>query len=574
MILHALKDYYDRKAADPAAEMAPPGWEWKEISFILELAADGTPVNLYSTVEGTGKARRAKRYLLPQGVKKTSGVSSNFLWETPVYALGVGDGKAKEKHAAFCEKITSLSGVPDPGLAALRKFLEFPDKDVVLEKFGETWTTCKEEGANLTFQLAGEIVTIAESPAVRDAISRLSTTGTEEDAICLVTGNREPIARLHTAIKGVWGAQTSGANIVSFNAPAFCSYGKEQSFNAPVGAGSVFAYTTALNTLLHKDSTQRMQVGDASTVFWSARPSALELTMLDVFGEPPKDDPDRNTRAVKSLYDSPEHGAFALDDAPNMFYVLGLSPNASRISIRFWIAETVEGMAGNIRQHFEDLQIVHGPKMPEILPLFRLLVSTAPLGKSENIPPNLSGDTMRAILSGGLYPHTLLQNAILRIRAEREISYPRAALIKAYLNRSLRIKNPNNERMITMGLDLANKNQGYRLGRLFATLERIQERANPGINATIRDRFYGAASSTPVTVFGTLMRLKNHHLSKLDNRGEAVNYEKLLGEIIFEIKKFPSHLTLADQGFFSIGYYHQRQDFFTPKEDKKENTQN
>jgi CRISPR-associated protein Csd1 len=226
-------------------------------------------------------------------------------------------------------------------------------------------------------------------------------------------------------------------------------------------------------------------------------------------------------------------------------------------------------MAERFRKHFNDIQIVHGPKDKDYLSIWRYLVATAVQGKSENIPPSLAGNTMRAILEGSPYPKTLLQATLLRTRAEREITYPRAALIKACLNRAIRFTNPTHERELTVSLDITNAAIGYRLGRLFAVLEKIQERANPGINATIRDRFYGAASSTPVTVFGNLMRLKNHHLAKLDHVGERINYEKLIGEIMSGIDDFPTHLALDQQGRFAIGYYHQRQDFFTKKTDKE-----
>ena len=308
-----------------------------------------------------------------------------------------------------------------------------------------------------------------------------------------------------------------------------------------------------------------MQVGDTSTVFWSSRETHFESDVADFFGEPPKDDPDRGTRAVEGLFKSVQTGAFSAEDGNTKFYVLGLAPNASRIAIRFWISDTIPSMAAKFCQHFEDIKIVHGPRDRDTLSLFRLLVSTAVLGKSENIAPNVAGETMRSVLAGLPYPQTLLQAAIRRIRAEHEVTHPRAALIKACLNRSLRFNNPQEKEEMKVSLDASNLNSGYRLGRLFATLEKIQAEASPGINATIRDKFYGAASSTPVTVFGSLMRLKNHHLAKLENPGRRVNFEKLIGEIVEGIGDFPPHLRIEDQGRFAIGYYHQMQAFFTKK---------
>jgi len=309
-----------------------------------------------------------------------------------------------------------------------------------------------------------------------------------------------------------------------------------------------------------------MLVGDATAVFWAEKAVPLESLLEDLFGEPPKDDPDRMTQAVRALYESPESGAPPLGNEGTRFFVLGLSPNASRLSIRFWVVTTVGDLASNIRRHFDDLRIVHGPREPETLSLFRLLVNLAPQGKADNIPPNLAGDVMRSVLSGTAYPRTLLTAAVGRARAEQSkdhgpVPYPRAAMIKACLNRDMRSGRLDGKEM-TVGLDQTNENVGYRLGRLFAILEKAQEEANPGINATIRDRYYGAASSTPAGVYPTLMRLKVHHLAKLENRGRAVNLERLIGVVVSELKDFPPILSLPDQGRFALGYYHQRQTFY------------
>ncbi len=279
----------------------------------------------------------------------------------------------------------------DPGLAAVRSFLSRPDKVKALQVFGSSWEELKKTSANLSFQLAGQPGLILEQPSVQAAVATTVAGTAGGKSICLVTGETQTMERLHTAIKGVWGAQSSGANIVSFNLDAFRSFNKEQGANAPVGKTTAFAYTTALNQLLGKSSKQRMQVGDASTIFWSQRQSALEDHIVDFFGEPPRDDPDRNVRAVASLFRSVHTGAFSQEDSQTRFYVLGLGPNSSRIAVRFWIMETVAGMSGKICQYFEDTRIVHGVREQDTLSLFRLLVSTATQGKSENILPNLGG---------------------------------------------------------------------------------------------------------------------------------------------------------------------------------------
>ena len=310
-----------------------------------------------------------------------------------------------------------------------------------------------------------------------------------------------------------------------------------------------------------------MQVGDTSTVFWASAKNFLEDDFISLFGGSTKDDPD-SVRAVRALYESVKQGSLNINDEKTLFFVLGLAPNAARLSIRFWLTGTVLEFSRRIVQHFNDIAIDHAPYDPPYPSLFRLLASTALQGKAENIPPNLGGDTMRAILSGLPYPETLLLSALRRSRAEQEVSYPRAALIKACINRKTRWGTPALEEELLVSLDLANTNVGYRLGRLFAVLEKVQEEASPGLNATIRDRFYGAASSTPVTVFSNLLKLSKYHLAKIENRGRVVNLEKLIGEIVGDLNGnvgFPAHLSIDDQGRFAIGYYHQKQAFYAKK---------
>ncbi len=556
MILQALKEYYDRKAADPDSGIAPLGWERKEIPYVIVLREDGTLVQLEDTQETVNKKKRAKPLLLPQGVKRSSGVAANLLWDNVEYITGIPckgkPDRVAAQHAAFLARLGELEGCPS--IAPVRTFLSSPgfrERLAAEPAWSEAAATC----AFLTFRITGHTVPVAREP---DIIARLDAPADLPDdaARCLVSGEPDAIADLHPAIKGVYGTNTTGGNIVSFNFPAACSFGKTQGANAPVGRRAAFEYTTALNTLLSKDSRQKMTVGDATAVFWSSRSTTLEDEFAAFFAEPPKDDPDRGTAAVERLLSSVHTGAWTTDPDPARFYVLGLAPNAARISVRFWHSGTVAEMSTRFADWFENLRIVHGPRDREHLSLWRLLCSVAPLGKSENIPPNLAGALVRAILEGTPYPASLLASAILRNKAERDIPYPRAKLLKAILNR-------NHERNLPVSLDKTNPDIGYRLGRLFAVLERIQQAANPTLNATIRDRFYSSASSTPAAVFGNLMRLKNHHLAKL---AKTAYFENLLGEILDGVTTFPPHLTLPEQGMFAIGYYHQRQAFFAKKD--------
>lgn len=581
MILQSLYNYYQRKP-----DLPREGFEWKEIPFVIELNKNGSVIQIEDTRTLEGKKKRAKQFRIPQGAKKSVNVAANLLWGNAEYVLGLPDSKKlaerkskgkepeyrnrlNEMHADF---ITSIQALPRPcqvdaGVQAVLKFCERTDPSD-LARFGDAWKELQANNPNITFRLQGDIELVCQRTAVIDAVSKATTTEVPA-GVCLITGNPDEIKRLHPAIKGVWGAQTSGANVVSFNLPAFNSWGKEQGANAPIGKHSAFAYTTALNYLLGRDSRQRLQVGDASTVFWADRPSPLEDQFADIFAEPPKDDPDRNARALKALYEAPSLGIAPIKDHQTRFFVLGLGPNAARIAIRFWHVGTVAELAKTIQQHFEDLEIVRPPFEKPHLSVFRLLLATAVQSKSDNIPPNLGGDVMRSIMECLPYPNTLFQGATRRIRAEMDVTYQQAAILKACLNRRVRSEQTS-EKEITVSLDHSNTNSGYRLGRLFAVLEKIQEEANPGINATVRERFYGAASSTPVTVFSNLMKLKNHHIAKLENVGRKVNLERLISEIIDGVNDFPSHLNLADQGRFAIGYYHQRQALFSKSTEAKQ----
>ncbi|MBM4259124.1 MAG: type I-C CRISPR-associated protein Cas8c/Csd1 [Deltaproteobacteria bacterium] len=580
MILQSLYDYYQRKT-----DLPREGFEWKEIPFVIEVNTSGSVVQIEDTRKQEGNKKRGKPYYIPQRVKKTRNVVANLLWGNAEYVLGLPNSKKlsetkskaketeyrknlKDKREAFIRKIKSLPPPcqADEGVRAVVRFCEHNDY-TALERFTE-WKEVQTSNQNITFRLQGDIELICQRQAVTDAVSKSATTATP-DGVCLITGDTDEIERLHAPIKGVMGAPKAGADIISFNRPAFKSWGKKQGRNAPVGKRSAFSYTTALNYLLGKDSRQHLQVGDASTVFWADKPSPLEDQLPDIFEDDPVDDPDRGALAIRALYKAPHQGIAPINDDQTRFFVLGLVPNAARIAIRFWHVGTVAELAKSIQQHFDDLEIVRSRREKPHLSVLRLLRAVAVQGQRKNIPPNLSGEVMRSIMGRLPYPDTLMQGAIRRVRAEREVTYPRAAIIKACLNRRASIAQTS-EKEITVSLDHSNMNPGYRLGRLFAVLEKIQEEAGLDITATLRERFYGAASSTPVTVLSNLMKLKNHHLAKLENRGRRVNLERLISEIMDGVDDFPSHLNLADQGRFNIGYYHQRHALFTKSTETKQ----
>lgn len=583
MILQALVDYYERRCADPdpARRLPAYGLEDKDIPFVIELDGEGRVRQLRDTRQPDGKRLRAQRFLVPQGEKKTSGVKANLLWDNAEYVIGLprdrksgGDTSPAQAYRRRLDTLPAQARA-DAGVLAVLAALDRADWSAL--RSHPAWAEIEQSNPVMTFALAddaGELV--CQRPTV--VLAAREPVQSEAKGWCLVEGRHGAVARLHPSIKGVRDAQTSGANLVSFNARAFESYGKteRQGENAPVGERATFAYTTALNSLLGRDSPNKVQVGDATTVIWADRNTDLDTELAALFG----DDPDAHVAAVRARLAGAMNGGQGADDSGLHFFVLGLAPNASRIAVRLWLHEPFARLGPRILQHFDDLRIVrsseHDPATPS---MFRLLTAISPQGKADHIPPRLAGEWMRAIVEGTPYPAPLLGAVVTRCRAEQaskdhagNVPYLRAAVLKACVNREHRRRHglPAHASFIQEELDVTQTDPAYRLGRLFAVLERAQSRAQPGINATIRDRYYGAASSTPGAVFPTLLRLKNAHLKKLTD-GEATHFERLIGEVCGSVEQpvlaaFPRQLDLHAQGLFALGYYHQRQSFFTRKE--------
>lgn len=582
MILQALKEYYDRVAADPDSEIAPEGFERKPLEFLIVISENGDFVGIEDTREIVGKKPIAKVFLLPRS-KGRSGAKAYattfLLWDHIGYLLGqpISDEKSLKQHSTWLKALEDMPAelADDIGVKAMRRFYSSGgvQKAIACEGFKDC---LKALSCNMAFRLQADPYPVPCRPAVQNYVSKsLSEDKEASDAVatkngvCIVTGESGEIARTH----GRTPINKDTKCLIGFQKNSgYDSYGKEQGFNAPIIKSTEFAYVTGLNTLL-KSKSQRLNVGDAATVFWSAKRTKFESEFSFFFSEPPKDNPAEGTQKIRELFASFKNGVYVEDDKDTDFYILGLSPNAARISVRFWHHGKIAEFAGRIRQHFEDLKIIKPAHDPEFYSIWRLLVNVASQDKSENIPPNLAGEFMRSIMSGAPYPATVLQAALRRIHSDtgNRVKPVRAALIKAYLNRYQRIYDKK-QKELSMALDIDQPSIGYQLGRLFATLAKIQDEAQPGINATIRERFYGAACASPVTVFANLLKLMKHHLAKLPNKGRAINFERLVGEIMSHLSDFPAHLDLHEQGRFAIGYYHQWQDFFT-KTDTKETSE-
>lgn len=571
MILHALTQYYQRKAESDGG-IAQEGFENKEIPFIIVIDKQGNFIQLEDTRELKVKKKVGRTFLVPKGLGRSGSKSyevSNLLWDHYGYVLAYagekGQEQADKQHASFTAKVNELKqALPDDaGVTAVAAFLSSAEeKSKVMQ--AANWAECaKVKGCNLSFRLVDEAVDlVCQSKAVWEYVSQANQTQSDnvQKGICLVTGKAAPIARLHNAVKGV---NAKPAPFASVNLSAFESYGKEQGFIFPVGEQAMFEYTTALNTLLASEN--RFRIGDVTVVCWGAKRTPLEESLASMINGGGKDKPDEHIDAVKTLYKSLYNGQYQKPDGKEKFYLLGLSPNSARIVVRFWHETTVAALSESIAAWYDDLQMVRGENSPypEYMPLPRLLGNLVLDGKMENLPSDLIAQITDAALNNRVLPVSLLQAALRRNKAEQKITYGRASLLKAYINRAIRAGRLKNMKELTMGLDRNRQDIGYVLGRLFAVLEKIQAEANPGLNATIADRYFGSASSTPIAVFGTLMRLLPHHLNKLEFEGRAVQLQWEIRQILEHCQRFPNHLNLEQQGLFAIGYYHETQFLFT-----------
>ncbi len=576
MILQALVDCYEALSA--SEKIARPGWGPVKASVALELTETGEifqAIFLKEEVEkGKKKVLVPKIFDLPAPVKRTVGVAANFLCDNSSYILGF-DEKGKPKRSLECfaackalhEKI--LDGVESPAAKAVSAFFENWEPEKAREHPAlQDYLDELLAGGNLVFRYDGQFV--HEDPAIRQAWQEYyDQSGDGPEMVCLVTGKTGPVENIHPSVKGVQGAQSSGAALVSFNAPAFCSYGKEQNLNAPTSKYAAFAYTSALNYLIASPE-YGSRVGDTTVLFWakSGNPEYSELAMWGIFGGPAPYTEQELQSMVQNLCKgrAVTYEETLLD--PDMdFYILGLAPNAARLSVRFFLHNQFGSILQNVQAHYDRLEIVKPPfEKFEALPVWKLLSETVNQNSREKEPlPALAGETLRAILNNTRYPATLLNGVTMRIRAERKITWGRAAILKAYY-----LQNPHPDvpkEVLTVSLNPKSKNPYYTLGRLFSVLEAVQSAANPGINATIKDRYFNSASATPSIVFPTLLNLSEKHRKKLA-AGQRIYYEKQIMELLAVLgESFPTRLSLPQQGTFQLGYYHQTQERYQKKEE-------
>ncbi|TVM14504.1 type I-C CRISPR-associated protein Cas8c/Csd1 [Oceanidesulfovibrio indonesiensis] len=616
MILQALANYYDRLVKAPDQDVPEPGFSVQKIHAEIVLDKDGNLVAMNDiqqeeTIPPKTKKGKPKTKIVPRKVKvpfvegRTSGVAAFFLWDNTGYVLGAQDKGKPERIVKQFEAFRNLAhevldDVEDEGARAVITFLDSREagQTDAIEDFEEKFI-----GNNCVFRLDGEPdCFIHDHPAVRTAwLKHIDKSIERPTGVCLISGQAdEPQARIHPVLKGVRGAQTSGAYIVSFNASAFMSYGKEYNDNAPVSERAAFAYTTALNHLLNAKKTehQRMLLGDATVVFWSETPTRME-SVLQMFIDPGAAAEDEGQEAhdgsvigqlrtlLQAVRDGKEPPVTDLlgDEPDTPFYVLGLAPNASRLAVRFWLVSTVADIAERLAQHFDDLEMETQFDFESEFPgIWRLVLELAPArpnaegrytSKMDDVPPVYAGALARSVFTGEAYPESIVNRILGRFRSDGRVTHGRMALLAAHHRRALRkgrtlnIDSITKPSEVTVSLNPETKNVGYRLGRLFAVLEKAQQEALGNVNATIKDRFFGSAMATPATVFPRLLDLGQKHIAKAEY-GHVM--DRHIGEIMegFEVADgtppFPAHLSSDDQVMFALGYYHQRNALWRKKD--------
>lgn len=588
MILQALTAYYEQLVRQ--GKLSAPGWDDSfKVSYELRLNDAGqllrvVPLLTEKTVgKKTVLAPRAMR--VPAHEKRSSGIAANFLCDNSTYLLGA-DEKGKPERSADCFKAcaklhhTILDGVDSPAARALLAYFDSwdPAQAAAHPLLAEQWKEITGN-ANLIFGYEAADHShsfVNDDPAIQNAWqAHYNDRSADSDmGQCLITGKYAPIERTHPNISGVPGAQSSGAALVSFNAPAFCSYGHEQGDNAPVSKYAAFAYTTALNRLL-ADRNHCKHVGDTTILCWAenAEPVYQDAMSMFLFGADEATGIQESDvqAALKRLSAGQTVPFLEKELSPDQhFYLLGLAPNAARLSVRFFLRDTFGSFAQNLQKHAEEMEIDCSEKEKfRTLPIWAVVNETTRTvpGQPAKPSPQLAGDLLRAVLTGGRYPATLLNGVTLRIRAEQTVTRGRAAVIKAYYLRNYPTE--LNKEVYTVSLN-ETTNVPYLLGRLFSVLEAVQKAANPGINTTIKDRYFNAACATPGMSFPTLLRLSQKHLRKL-NDGLATHYDKQITELMAQLPEsgFPARLSLPDQGKFTIGYYHQTQKRYAKKNEEE-----
>jgi len=593
MILQSLVKYYEILANDEESNIPKLGYSKANVSYAINLSLEGEVLNIIplkiSVQRGKKMVEVPQPMEVPEQGKRAVNIKSNFLCENSSYVFGV-DSKGKPERSKECFEafkqlhIDILQNVNNATAKAVIYFANNWEVDKALE-YPALAENLEEilSVANFVFKVyGGEFV--HHNKEIRQAWEEYKSCSDNTNVMqCLVTGKERTIARLHPSTKGVKGAQAVGGSLVSFNAPSYESYGRDeqQGLNAPVSEYATFAYSTVLNDLL-ADTAHKMYLGDSTIVFWAESPKKIYLDFMTSFlncETTNKDESfvkDENAVAeVKSIFEKISQGkpiaklSEVFDEKTN-FHILAISPNAARLAVRFFVSNSFGEMVKKIAMHFQDLSIEKQyASDPDAFPIWKLLSETvSPNSKDKAASPLMAGAVLKAILTGTPYPASLYNSIMIRIKAERDINYYKVSIIKAYL---LRKNNNEFKEVLTMALNEQSENRAYIFGRLFAVLEKVQQEAIVGIKSTIRDRYFASACATPASVFPVLLRLAQHHIPK----AEYGNYsdkkiENILDKLDINNNPFPTNLSLEEQGIFILGYYHQRNAFYPKNNNKSE----
>lgn len=625
MIIQSLCRHYDILADDEDSKISRQGYSQAKVSFALVISREGDLTNIID-LRTDGKKPQPKMMEVPLQKSRSSGVAPHFLCDNAKYVFGVEnvEGTAKKKlpvdrshyvsvleesgdslivvskwsHECFDQFRSLHSGllenIDDNGIKSFLKFLVSWKPELFLKhpKINE-YKEVLLSGGNFVFECEGNY--LHKNTAVQQVWEMQNSSDIDESersiAQCLVSGRSEPIAKTHQKIKGVYspGAQVPETSLISFNEDAFCSYGKKQSFNAPIGKSSMFKYTTVLNYLLDRESKNKLHIGDTTTVFWADTRNKICEDLASFFFDPREEladakektpenanIPDKKTlQLVGDILNKVRNGQFlqesdlGIDPEKTNFFILGLSPNNARLAVRYWYQDKFGNFITRVARHHLDMEIIRDDTGPHYISVYSLLKQTVPQSSNDQaVSPLLGGLLMRAILGNTQYPVQMYNAILSRVKVERSINYVRAGFIKAYLLRLTRSGLMNiREDLITVSLNEESLNVPYRLGRLFAVLEKVQSETNKEMKSTINSKYFSSASTTPAVVFPVLLKLAQHHIAKSD---WGFKSNQSIEEILMGIDEFPAFLTLEDQGMFMIGYYHQRKAFFKKKESSPE----
>lgn len=581
MLLQSLVKLYEAWAEK--GEIEKLGWNPVKISYGVSLDQEGNVDEIIHLKTNAPKGNKEIPSLisLPMPVKRSVGVASNFLYDNATYVFGY-DNSNKPDRAKQCfdcfrsvgNKV--LENSDDEFSTVIKKFLqkdysEFENLSDLLTELNCTETTVDDilnKGANLLLMPLGKFPT--DSKAICESWNSYYEHSDAPRGVCLVTGKDDHIAKLHPVIKGIRGAQAAGASLVSFNATAFDSYGKENGYNAPVSEYAAFAYTSALNKLV-SDNDHKVFSGDTTVVCWTEDgESAYQDVFAGIFNSDDEVKQKDLHDTIVSIVNGNEVKWEGIPLNPsNNFYILGISPNSARLSVRFFIQNTFGKVMENLLKNQQRMEMVKpGFEKFNYIPLWRILGETVnKKSRDKKCKPHLAGDVLNSIINDYNYPSTLYYGILGRISAEQNINWVKASVLKAYL---LKNYESTYKEEITVDYNENSNNKAYLLGVLFSNLEEIQNTANPGIKSTIRDRYFTAASSTPSRVFPILIDLAQNHIKKIPNVGAKVNCQKMLTETMSKLgNKFPNRLKLDEKGMFQLGYYQRTQERFTGKEDKE-----